>query len=440
MRQAKKSETKRNRMVLNAIERNRVESCHPDLIPSQSNERGFFVFASVVASEFNLDMADNKKLPFRECKLFDCKGDVSKRWYYAFYCWDAKENKLVRVRDYSISKSKDKAERYKVAKKKMIEVNALLLQGFHRNSVKVNKKQPVELIPATPTLREAFDIIKRLKQATNRKESFKEWKILDNIFLPWCAERGFDILPVSEIKSEHIVPFIDYVSIDRGVSNTTRNNYVIRIGTFFNALKKRKLIEENPLKGLGKLRQEETQHIPYTKEEIQEVKEAIAEKKPWLWLAIQMIYYCFIRPNEIIQLRVRNIEGKVFYIPPEISKGKTGRYIPIHPSLWNALVEAGIHNRGQHAYILSTSASGTKPLGKKTLYNTFVWHMKGKLKQGQDLYAFKHSGVIAAYRATKDIKLIQEYCGHKNIADTDKYLRELGLIIPESRLNNIPSI
>ena len=66
--------------------------------------------------------------------------------------------------------------------------------------------------------------------------------------------------------------------------------------------------------------------------------------------------------------------------------------------------------------------------------------MRGKRKEGQDLYSFKHSGVIAAYRATKDIKLIQEYCGHKNIADTDKYLRELGLIIPKARLNNIPSI
>jgi len=440
MRQPKNSETKIKRMVLNALEANSIESCHPDKSLFHANGTGFFVCETKTETKLKL-AADNFKPPFKPCKLYDCKGDVLQRWIIDFYVWDAIGKKLVRKKYSGLNKIKDKAKRYEAAKKFIIETDSLLSQGYHLNAIKKQpKKKQAELIPSSPTLLEAFEIIKKLKQATNREGSFKEWKILENVFIAWCKEKGFDKLPVAEIKPEHIAPFIDYVSIERGVNNTTRNNYLIRISTFFNALIKRQIIDKNPLAGLGKLRQDEKQHIPYSKEEIQDVKETIAEKKDWLWLAIQMIYYCFIRPNELIQLKVRHIEGKVFYIPPEISKGKTGRFVPIHPSLWDALVTAGIHKRGQHAFILSTNENGTKQLGKKTLYNTFIWLMRGKLKTGQDLYSFKHSGVIAAYRATKDIKLIQEYCGHKNINDTDKYLRELGLIIPESRLNNIPSI
>jgi integrase len=58
--------------------------------------------------------------------------------------------------------------------------------------------------------------------------------------------------------------------------------------------------------------------------------------------------------------------------------------------------------------------------------------------QQYDLYGFKHTGVIALYLATRDIKLIQAQCRHKDISTTDIYLRDLGLFLDQDALDIFP--
>ncbi|MBD2704777.1 hypothetical protein IC229_29355 [Spirosoma sp. BT702] len=59
---------------------------------------------------------------------------------------------------------------------------------------------------------------------------------------------------------------------------------------------------------------------------------------------------------------------------------------------------------------------------------------------GYDLYGWKHTGVIALYMATKDMKLIQQQCGHSTITQTDEYLRDLGLFLDYDILDTFPPL
>ncbi len=57
-----------------------------------------------------------------------------------------------------------------------------------------------------------------------------------------------------------------------------------------------------------------------------------------------------------------------------------------------------------------------------------------------DLYGWKHTGVIALYQATKDVKLIQRQCRHSSLDQTDKYLRDLGLFLNDEQLSDFPAL
>jgi len=47
--------------------------------------------------------------------------------------------------------------------------------------------------------------------------------------------------------------------------------------------------------------------------------------------------------------------------------------------------------------------------------------------QGYDLYSWKHTGVVNAYKAGMDVKAIQAQGRHHSLEMTDIYLRGLGL-------------
>lgn len=74
-----------------------------------------------------------------------------------------------------------------------------------------------------------------------------------------------------------------------------------------------------------------------------------------------------------------------------------------------------------------------KHMGYLYFYNRNVKVFKAlgldKASVRYSMYSYEHSGVISLYKATKDIKLVQSQCRHHNSLDqTNKYLRDLGLL------------
>lgn len=57
-----------------------------------------------------------------------------------------------------------------------------------------------------------------------------------------------------------------------------------------------------------------------------------------------------------------------------------------------------------------------------------------------ELYGEKHTGVIALYLVTKDMKLIQRQCGHTTTEQTDQYLSNLGLFLDYEQLSDFPPL
>jgi integrase len=57
---------------------------------------------------------------------------------------------------------------------------------------------------------------------------------------------------------------------------------------------------------------------------------------------------------------------------------------------------------------------------------------------GQTLYSFRHTGAIAVYEKTKNIKILQTVMGHSDMATSLTYLR--GLEVNELDVDVLPEI
>jgi integrase len=55
-----------------------------------------------------------------------------------------------------------------------------------------------------------------------------------------------------------------------------------------------------------------------------------------------------------------------------------------------------------------------------------------------DMYSWKHTGVISLWNATQNIRLIQQHCRHSTAAQTEDYLRDLGIIVRHTQIQDFP--
>lgn len=112
--------------------------------------------------------------------------------------------------------------------------------------------------------------------------------------------------------------------------------------------------------------------------------------------------------------------------------------VPLH-QLFQSL---NIRSYPANYYLFTKSGvPGREPVGESYFYDRHRKMLKYlAFEQGYDLYGWKHTGVINLYLATKDMKLIQQQCGHSSILQTDEYLRDLGMFLDYKRLDSFPPL
>ena len=378
--------------------------------------------------------------PFRKAFLQDCKGNIKKRWYISFYVWDIQKNDIVRKREYSINQYKTKEERIAFANQRINSINNLLAEGFHIDARK-NDEVEEELKNLT-TLEDALTKMLEIKKQSFRQSSYSSFSSVLKIFLNWAKKNRLNQIDVNLFDRYHAQSYRDYLVVDRGLVGKSVNNNMACMKCLFNGLKDREVIEISPMDKIKKQKEIKTfQNVAYTQQEITKLKTLIKEEAPTLWVFIQLIYYCFLRPGEIRMLRKENINlgsGKIF-VPATISKNAKNDHVDIPEPLKPVLKEFLV-NLEDNEYLFPGKFKDTHiSAGFMTrLHKEFL--KRFGYDDRHTLYSWKHTGVVQAYKAGVDIKSIQRQCRHYGIEMTDQYLKSLGLYNNEQFLLKMPEM
>lgn len=254
----------------------------------------------------------------------------------------------------------------------------------------------------------------RNKKAIYRKSTYGTYKSKIKLFLEWLDER-----PLTE---DEIKEFFIYIS-ERN-HRTTYNLYRRTLKKVLEGIGHHDLFDS-----IHKVKTSQTPARYFQSYQIRRLKKHLSEYHPKLWMFCQYIYYCFLRPGEIRQLKVGDIDLDRWRIRVKGEVAKNWNYENVCiPKNFRKTVFLSLDGRAPSEYLFPSERNDHKPIGAKTMTSRHKKILR-ELGFGEEykLYSWKHTGAVACVEQGINIKHLQIHLRHHDLETVDKYLRQLGV-------------
>lgn len=355
---------------------------------------------------------------------------TGKSWYVDFYAIDPATN-LFRRKKYCLNRIPSKKLRREQATEIITTLLNLLRSGW-------NPWKIVVVDNTSTLLKTAFDLYKE-----HVKRQLKERSITTNLsFLRLFSDYLSRMKPaptdVSQITTPLITKYLDYLYLKKQVSARTRNNYrgfLLGLCEFF---VERKLLQVNPVVQIRTLKETAKKRQPLTQSMLKRLNDYLSDHDRWLLLACRLEYYTFIRPGELRQLKINDInlmEMKI-YINGQISKNGRSLNVAINREIITLMLDLGLFNYPGEMYIFGSDLRPSATPPDKNLFPR-EW---GKIRKifgwasCYQFYSLKDSGIRDLANAA-GIVVARDQARHADIATTNRYLQGRDAPVHDAAIN-----
>jgi integrase len=289
----------------------------------------------------------------------------------------------------------------------------------------------------TITFLDALTLFEQIRKSENNPLSVAR----DKSYFKCIKEffKGMLAIPLKNLGKQEIFAFLDYLTQQRKVKAITRNNYLSWLKCFFNKMIERGFILQNPCKEIKELREQEPETIAFAQEHIKDIFRIVKEADTELFVFCAFIFYTFIRPIELRRLKVgqvylpkENENGKVF-IKGEQSKNRRSETVLLPPPLVEILQKTKFLERDKNDFLFSDYKELHYSRNKFSVKFRELMKANG-YPDSYKLYGLKHTGVVTHFKNGFNIYWIRKQCRHSSIEQTDKYLKDLGLLYDNPEL------
>ncbi|MCK8817277.1 tyrosine recombinase XerC [Natroniella sulfidigena] len=266
--------------------------------------------------------------------------------------------------------------------------------------------------------------------------TIKEYELDLNVFARYlkkefdCSEKK---LTIDDINEFQISEFLGDIILIKDNSAATRNRKLYSLRSFFKFLKKKNLIEKNPVDSIEptktKLKSEPI-YLSYKeiKEYLKAIKNYDSKNKNRDIAIIKTFLYCGLRISELVSLNVNDInyqdQSIKFY-----GKGNKERYVPLHQEVI-AAIKNYLPDRKQitpsnadakEALFLSNRGNRISTRTVQKMVKKYA--KKAGIKNANQItpHKLRHTFASILYRKTKDLRVLQELLGHSDISTTQIY-------------------
>jgi integrase len=334
--------------------------------------------------------------------------------------------------------------RYSTGSDWVKEINTHLEIGYHFKKSKDNKPKVIAPSIRDTTFQVAFEKAMNAKLRTVSKGSQPNYRSIAGMFIEYMSDYGNTKMPIQELESHHILGFLDWCQEHYDISNKTRNNRLSILSSMIGHLKNLSYLPKgmpNPCSGITYEKTIKRKNYGFTDRDRDNIFQYLWKNDKQLYLATIMIYFLFIRINELRALTVERFDwyDKKVFIRPE-NKTYRPRYPKISSALEQELDKFDFKNWNPKHYVFGKqNMPGINQVHKDSLSSRFKDCL---IKLGIDanshnLYSMKHTGVKATFRAGATPSAIKSQTGHKSIAEVMIYLEEdLGIEF-DNNLNDV---
>lgn len=351
-------------------------------------------------------------------------------WYIVYYHHMAGQW-LRERKTFNLNRISDKQRRLKRAKE--------LIQSIDQSlENRGGEESEFAALAQTPII-EAITFAAGILCQSPKKDTRKSFLMIGKMLSVFIEKKGWGRLTVSEFGSKHARAFLDG-AIQRGISNTTFNNYRNFSGTMFNVLVNREYIAVNPFAKIKMMRREEKTRRAFTADERAVVLAEIYAKDYWLFVIVMLHRLLLLRRTECSRLRFNNFnlgEGYL-HLPKSITKnGKPGT-VTIPNVLRDLLAEDRFS--GNPGNYLVFGAAGHPHPSQPAAENTYklkhrnvLLRLKagGKLADitGLSLYSWKDTGMTEFAKVLRPIEL-RDQARHVSIDQSLEYYHADKVSVP----------
>ncbi len=358
-------------------------------------------------------------------KIYPSDYNLNKRWFL-YYRLD---NKRYKVYGY--------INRYKTVTERLNYIELLKEETLRQlQSNQVEKADPADFA----TLKFELTRIIQNKAIRLRPKTIASYRSVVKLFCEFCDEDSLD-----KILTDHINLYIQHLH-HKAYNPTTINFHTATLKTLFACLMAEHVIWSNPCSGITKLREHRQGYDYFRKHQLTLIKNKLPQMDSQLWLACQMVYYCFLRPkSELRFLKIGDIDlhDKKILVRGEIAKNHKTQYIGIPEPLGLHLKELDIYNYPFDFFLIGKDGHpGPVPLGQNNMANR---HKKAMIKLNLDWqklkhYSWKHTGVVNFAKNGGNLKTLQLQLRHHSLDMVNIYLRRLGIMDCDDIIYEFPAI
>jgi len=359
--------------------------------------------------------------------------DLTKRWYVYYSYRHPETSKLVRQSPIFANFNrlfKTKKERLKNFNILRESLENLLKKGY---SPYENKSLENEYSASS-----ALDFSLELKEKTVSASTYKGYFNRVNVFKKYLKGKGLDIANIKSIDKKIVTDFLNQIL--KSSSSSNRNNYRQELSAIFSVLVENDYIEYNFIEKIKKLNSKPVRNKTYSQTKVEEIYNELESSDPLLLLFLKFVSYSFLRPIEVVRLKVKDINLKDKTLTVR-AKNKTLKTKIIPDILINELNELDLKN--PEDYLFTPKGVGKwerEESGKRKWFGERFNKVKEKLNIGSEytVYSFRHTSITKIYRELrKDFSKLETenkvmlITGHSTLVALQKYLRDLDVELPD---------
>lgn len=359
---------------------------------------------------------------FTPPKLYDAKGDLSKRWY-VYYSVRGADGKLhLKKKKAGINKGTTAKERRRIASLVIGQLNDLLKSGWRDN-------EAPDISIGLP-LKEQLTAVLELKKSHMKWRTWQSFNYCLNKFFKWMDQKGYSDMYPKQFTQAHAHAYTDHL-LKQGIAAKTFNYQKVNMKHFFTMLQDREIIEKNPFHRIKSLKETPARHVAFTDEQMKKLDEHMLENCYPMYVFTRFVMFTFIRPIEVLRIRVGQVNMKSWTIMVHADQAKASRprVLEIPVGLREVIKKMNLENYPKDFFLFSRGmVPGKKALTRNAVTENFRRWVKEPLELGinHTLYGYKHYGNAKAFKLGISVEAIRRQNGHATEAQTRTYLRSIG--------------
>lgn len=359
------------------------------------------------------------------------KLHTGKNWYVDFTCFDPADGKM-RRKKYMLDSIAKTSDRKKRAAEIIANATARLRNGWNPWAEASTERQYCKFAEVTSLY------IRYIEKLTNnntlKKKTYYDYQSRMNMLLEYNSSRSIPIVYIYQFDQSYISEFLDYILLDRDSTARTRNNYRTWLSAFCTWLQEKKYIDNNPTERIKPLVEGEKLRSALTATDLIRLKEYLEETNPYFLLACMMEYYTFIRPDELSNVRLSDInikEQKVF-ISSTISKNRRDGMVGLNDTIIKMMIKLEIFKNPSHFFLFGKKFKPNVTKADSRIFREYFNKVRAFLKwpNRYQFYSLKDTG-IRDLANSEGIVIARDQARHSDIATTNRYLKGDSLTVHE---------